>query len=194
MSLVNHLAAFLGEKRTRLTRWVLAHRIRARHPSLHCDPTAIWDYGYHDIDAITIGEGVSVLPYAEILVRSRGGRTSVAGQLVLGDHSIIATGVNIRAAGGAICIGADSGIGQHTVVVAANHTVLPGMIYLKSDWDETRTGVEVGRNVWVSAHCVLLPGSRIGDNAVIAAGSVVRGEVPPNELWGGVPARKIRGV
>ena len=37
-------------------------------------------------------------------------------------------------------------------------------------------------------------GARIGDNAVIAAGSVVRGEVPAGELWGGVPARRIKTI
>jgi len=52
----------------------------------------------------------------------------------------------------------------------------------------------VGANVWVGANCVLLPGVTIGDNALIAAGSVVTRDVPPNEIWGGVPARKLKDV
>jgi len=49
-------------------------------------------------------------------------------------------------------------------------------------------------NVWIGAGCIVLPGARIGDNAVIAAGSVVRGEVPAGELWGGVPAKYIKTI
>jgi maltose O-acetyltransferase len=54
--------------------------------------------------------------------------------------------------------------------------------------------VTVGNNVWVGANCVLLPGITIGDNSLIAAGSVVSRDVPPNEIWGGVPARKLKDV
>jgi acetyltransferase-like isoleucine patch superfamily enzyme len=52
----------------------------------------------------------------------------------------------------------------------------------------------LGRNVWVGANCVLLPGTRIGDHSVIAAGSVVNSEVPSGEIWGGVPARRLKAV
>lgn len=192
MNMLNHFAAITAERRTRLTRWVLAHRIRARHPSLLCDPTAIWDYAYRDIDAIQIGAAVTVSAFVEIVVYRSSPYSSIPGRLVLADHSVVAAGVNIRAAGGTIEIGARSVLSQHTVVVAANHQLSRDLPHLRSPWDETRTGVVVGRNVWVGASCVLLPGCRIGDNSVIAAGSVVRNEVPPGELWGGVPARRLR--
>jgi acetyltransferase-like isoleucine patch superfamily enzyme len=79
-------------------------------------------------------------------------------------------------------------------VVAANHQAVHGEPYFSSPWDETKTGVEVGRNVWVGANCVLLPGARIGDHSLIAAGSVVSSEVPSGEIWGGVPARRLKAV
>ena len=85
-------------------------------------------------------------------------------------------------------------LSQHTIAVAANHQITGQAAYLHSKWDENRTGVTVGKNVWVGANCVLLPGTTIGDDAVIAAGSVVRGAIPARELWGGVPARKIRAL
>jgi len=78
--------------------------------------------------------------------------------------------------------------------VAANHRLEPGVARIHTPWDETRCGVTIGANVWVGAQCVVLPGARIGDNAVIAAGSVVRGEVPAGELWGGVPAKYIKTI
>jgi len=180
--------------RNRIVSRILAHRIQYHHPSMLCHDTAIWDYGYTDLDAIQIGKHVSVGPYAEIRVYKRSPRSSVEGRLVLGDRVLLAAGVNIIAAGGTIRLGEASGIGQHSVVVAANHQVTLGREYLFTAWNEVRTGVEIGDNVWVAANCVLLPGTRIGSNAVIGAGSVVTGEVPANEIWAGVPARKIKNV
>ncbi len=46
----------------------------------------------------------------------------------------------------------------------------------------------VGAGAWIGARCVLLPGSSVGSKAVVGAGSVVRGTVPPAQLWAGVPA------
>ena len=50
----------------------------------------------------------------------------------------------------------------------------------------------VGREVWVGAGCVLLPGVSIGDGAVVAAGTIVHRDVPAGCLVAGVPARVIR--
>jgi acetyltransferase-like isoleucine patch superfamily enzyme len=80
------------------------------------------------------------------------------------------------------------------VLIAANHAVKPGEARLHVRWDEENTGVDIGANVWIGAGCVILPGSVIGDNAVIAAGSLVHKRVPAGELWGGWPARKIRTI
>ena len=50
----------------------------------------------------------------------------------------------------------------------------------------------VGRDVWIGARAVVMSGVSIGDGAVLAAASVLTKSVPPCEIWGGVPARKIR--
>jgi acetyltransferase-like isoleucine patch superfamily enzyme len=192
MTVLGHIRAVSRAARNTMVRRILAHRIRARHPDMNCDPSTIWDYGYADIADIRIGRGVTVGAFAEILVHRRSVRSSVPGELILHDGAVISTGVNIRAAGGRIEIGENSALGQHCVVVAANHTSAPGKPFINTVWDETRTGVVLGRNVWVGANSTLLPGCRIGDNTLIAAGSVVRGEVPADELWGGVPARRIK--
>ena len=49
----------------------------------------------------------------------------------------------------------------------------------------------IGNNVYVGCNCVLLPGSRIGDNVVIGAGSVVRGDLESNSVYAGTPVRYI---
>lgn len=178
----------------RVTRWILGLRVRARFPGLTADPTVIWDYGFKDLDVFEFGEHTVILPHCEILAYKTSRHSSVPGRFMMDEHSILSTGCNVRAAGGEIYIGRHSAIGQHCVLVAANHKLIPGTLTLRSPWDEVRTGVYVGHNVWVGANCVLLPGTRIGDNSMIAAGSVVRGEVPGNEVWGGVPARRIRAI
>ena len=102
--------------------------------------------------------------------------------------------MNIRAAGGTIRIGSGTAITQNAVLIAANHHVSAGMPYFFTPWDETKTGIQIGDNVWVGAGSVLLPGVTVGDNAVIAAGSVVTRNVPAGEIWGGVPAHKLKDV
>lgn len=186
--------ALAGDLRLQTTRRLLGLRVRLRHPTLMSDPTAIWDYGFRDLEIIELGERVSIGAYSEIIVFRRTKHSSLEGRLTLGDGVVISTGVNLRAAGGAIRVGAGSAISQHCVVVAANHRLEPGTARIHTAWDEACCGVEIGMNVWIGAGCIVLPGAHIGDNAVIAAGSVVRGEVPAGELWGGVPAKYIKTI
>ncbi|NEA29911.1 CatB-related O-acetyltransferase [Actinomadura bangladeshensis] len=50
----------------------------------------------------------------------------------------------------------------------------------------------VGNDVWFGYQSVVMPGVRIGDGAIIAAGAVVTADVPPYTIVGGNPAREIR--
>jgi acetyltransferase-like isoleucine patch superfamily enzyme len=147
---------------------------------------------FDTLDAIEIGEGVTVGPFVEVIAYSRSPRSRVPGRLILRTGSIISAGCNLRAAGGLIDIGTNSALGQHTVVVAANHALAAGTTYLRTTWNEERTGVIVGNNCWIGANCTILPGVTIGDDAVIGAGSVVTKSVPAGELWAGVPARPLK--
>ena len=54
--------------------------------------------------------------------------------------------------------------------------------------------VTVKRGAWVTVNCTLLPGVTIGENSIIAAGSVVTKDVPPNVIAGGMPAKVIREI
>jgi acetyltransferase-like isoleucine patch superfamily enzyme len=54
--------------------------------------------------------------------------------------------------------------------------------------------IVIGRNVWIAAGATIIGGVTVGDNSVIAAGSVVTKDVPPNTLVGGNPARVIRSI
>jgi len=54
--------------------------------------------------------------------------------------------------------------------------------------------VLIGDRVWIGSRNVILPGVTIGDNAVIAAGSVVVKDVAPNTLVAGNPAKHIKNI
>lgn len=51
--------------------------------------------------------------------------------------------------------------------------------------------ISIGSNVFVGARAILLPGTEIGDDVIIGAGSVVKGKVPPKTVWVGAPARQL---
>ncbi|HTY43630.1 MAG TPA: acyltransferase [Patescibacteria group bacterium] len=52
--------------------------------------------------------------------------------------------------------------------------------------------VDIGQNVWIGAHSIILKGVKIGDNSIIGAGSVVTKSIPPNSIAAGVPAKIIK--
>ena len=54
--------------------------------------------------------------------------------------------------------------------------------------------ITIGKNVLIGAFTSIKPGVTIGDNSVIASDSFVNKDVPVNELWAGIPAKKIRKV
>jgi acetyltransferase-like isoleucine patch superfamily enzyme len=85
-----------------------------------------------------------------------------------------------------ITIGDYAILGLDSAIVA--HAITSGTIILKE--------VKVGRSATIGVHAVVMPGADIGEGAVVTAGSVVtmNTRIPPNELWGGIPARKIKDL
>ena len=78
-------------------------------------------------------------------------------------------------------------IGDNSII-GYNATILAHEYLVK----ELRTGkVIIGKNVLVGANATILPGVTIGDNAVVAAGSLVNKDVPAGAFVAGVPARVI---
>lgn len=54
--------------------------------------------------------------------------------------------------------------------------------------------VNIGNWVYIGANSQIMPGITIGDNVLIAAGSIVTCSIPAGEVWGGIPARRICSV
>lgn len=70
--------------------------------------------------------------------------------------------------------------------ISANHSEEDLKEHVKVD------PIKIGKNVWIGANCVILPGVLIGDNAIIGAGSVVTKNVLENSIVGGVPAKLLK--
>ncbi len=51
--------------------------------------------------------------------------------------------------------------------------------------------IKVGNNVFIGNRVTIMPGVTIGDNVIIAYGSIVTKSIPSGEVWGGVPAKFI---
>lgn len=54
--------------------------------------------------------------------------------------------------------------------------------------------IEIGNNNFIGAKTIINPGVKVGDNCVIAAGSIVTKDIPSNEVWGGIPAKYIMSI
>ena len=102
-------------------------------------------------------------------------------------------GTSIVSLSRSIHIGKHTMIGPNCVIIdSPGHRLWPPegrLFYSDSSLDQD---VLIGDNCWIALGCVILPGSRIGDNSVIGARSVVCGEIPPNSLAIGSPAKVIR--
>ena len=90
---------------------------------------------------------------------------------------------------GGVVIGDGCQIGHNVVFATLNHGLAP------EDRKHTYPApIVLGKNVWVGSNSTILQGVTIGDNAVVAAGSVVTKDVATNTVVGGVPAKAIKEI
>jgi len=99
-----------------------------------------------------------------------------------------------------ITIGDNTGIGPNVQIYAVTHPVKPQERLSVADgkafsfWKTYSAPVTIGSNVWIGGGAIILPGVSIGNNTVVAAGSVVTKSLPANVLAAGNPCRIIREI
>lgn len=91
--------------------------------------------------------------------------------------------------------------GQNGITIEEGTIIAPGVKIISSNHSvydfqkhDPCHGIVIGRNCWLGANCVILPGVILADHVVVAAGAVVTKSFPANSAVAGVPARKIKDL
>ena len=126
------------------------------------------DYG----GELKIERGFKMRDGAKVRVR-KSGKCEIGKKVSLNSGNVIACYEKIT-------IGNDVQFGPNVLIYDHDHDFrtdggLSAMKYVTAP-------VEIGNNVWIGANCVILRGSKIGDNCVVAAGTVVKGEYKANQI------------
>ena len=90
-----------------------------------------------------------------------------------------------------IYVGDYTMIGPNVTIATAGHPILP---VLREQAYQYNASVHIGRNCWLGAGVIVLPGVTIGDNSVIGAGSIVTKDIPANVIAVGNPCRVLREI
>lgn len=110
-------------------------------------------------------------------------------EVSLGSNSGI--GINCEVYG-PVTIGDNVMMGPEVIIYTSGHChERVDIPMIQQGSDECRP-VVIGNDVWIGRRAMIMPGVRIGDGCIIAAGAVVTKDVPPYTIAGGVPARVLK--
>jgi acetyltransferase-like isoleucine patch superfamily enzyme len=118
---------------------------------------------------------------------------------VWGNESRIIVGSNvelndalINTVCGSVSIGDDSFMGHGVYLLTGTHDYSKKGLERQRSVPEFGRDIVIGKGVWIASRAIVLAPCIIGDNAVIAAGSVVTGDVKSNGVYAGSPAKLLR--
>lgn len=159
--------------------------------ALQIDPTAVVSEDariYPSVRGTRIEIGARARIDAFAVIRCVGG----AGDVIIGDDCYI-NPFCVLYSGNGIRLGRDVLLAPGVHLVPTNHEYSRADLPIRlQGFRPSRGGISIGNDVWIGSHSVVLDGCTIGDGAIVAAGSVVLGDIPAGEIWGGNPARKIK--
>lgn len=139
---------------------------------------------------LSIGEGALIGPQVTLTAGISPHQEMVTCPVVsIGRRCVIGRGTHI-VGHFSIDLGDDIQTGPNVYITDQNHT------YRDHDapvgWQPpVEKAVAIGAGSWLGAHVVILPGTQLGRNTVVAAGAVVRGTFPDYAVIGGVPAKML---
>lgn len=114
--------------------------------------------------------------------------TDCGKNITIGKNVFINSGCRFQDQGG-IVIGDGTLIGHNVVLTTLNHDFSPEKRITMHP-----APIIIGKKVWIGANVTIVPGVKIGDNTIIAAGAVVTKDIPANVVAGGVPAKIIKSL
>lgn len=114
-----------------------------------------------------------------------GARIWMPENLTIGENSWVGDHANLY------CV-APIRIGRHAIVSEGSYLCTAEHDIASPKFELRTAAIEVGDNAWIGARAIVLPGRKIGEGAVVAAGSIVTKDVAPWTVVAGNPAREIR--
>ena len=140
---------------------------------------------------IRIGRDTIIGPYASLTAGMAEGQQILSDPVVqIGDRCLIGRGSHIVGHWN-IELGDDIQTGPYVYITDQNHSYVDPDQPIGSQVP-VEAAVRIGSGSWLGANAIILPGSQIGEHVVVAAGAVVRGEIPDRCVVAGVPARIVR--
>jgi maltose O-acetyltransferase len=118
------------------------------------------------------------------------GEGASVGQLSIGEDTFVTGPLHVDL-GAPVRIGNWVRLGHHVVLLTQNHQIGPP--HFRCGWTVAEP-IEIGDGAWIASCVTILPGVCVGKGAVVAAGAVVTGDIAPNTLVAGVPARLVRAL
>ena len=115
--------------------------------------------------------------------------SNISPDLIAHDYSYIGPGCMI---GPGVELGAYSMLGPRVLIMGNDHIyTTPGTPMIFSGRPPMPRTM-IGADVWIGGSAILMAGVTIGRGAIVAAGSVVTKDIPPYEIHGGIPAKKLK--
>ena len=147
--------------------------------SLHCLSAILTFYAL----------GFVALPTATAISFSAPLMVTALAPVVLGERVGFNYGCYVNGYGG-LRIGHRTIVGPYAMIHTANHQTAAEQPIVEQTW--TKEPVEIGNDCWIGMGACILPVARLGDGCVVGGGSVVVGELEPNCIAVGNPARVIK--
>lgn len=145
--------------------------------------SSIGTMSYLNCEQIEIGEDARIREQVFV-----GGPSLPESLFKLGARTIVLQNTNINPTK-PVVIGDDTGIGGHCLIFTHG-----AWLNRLDGYPATYEPVTIGKSVWLPWRVFIMPGTTIGDGSVIGANSLVQGNIPPQSLAVGTPAKVIRSA
>lgn len=191
------LSRLANKVQSQCTIFILRRRSTGIHPSVRFVGHPFVQLARGSV--LDIGAGTSIVSVGS---RTALGLDHPVNLRVIGEGAKLTIGRNVGISGGDICARTQITIGEGTLIGA--NVVICDTDFHPLD-SHHRAGkpvpeplpmdrVQIGKNVFIGTRAIILKGSTIGDNSVIGAGAVVKGNFPSGVTIAGNPARVIRSI
>ncbi len=150
-------------------------------------------FSVNNINGVKLGSGVKIGPFNTFIISGTNTIFSVGKGTFIGEYNTFKTSAE------SINIGEDCFISSHVIMSTSGNRLIEDYIPVfekdlltKTQAWKNKGEICIGNDVWIGSSAQIMPGVKIGDGAVVAAGSLVSNDVPAYAIVAGVPARILK--